>query len=257
MTTSIADWSTLEAVVLAASSNGLIHRIEQAFEPARELLVPILSNPVVLAIWVAIVGVSVGVLWWDLREHNRVLGSFMKFVWTLTILYSGPLGLAIYWYTGRTQISRDSLWKRGFRSTSHCYSGCGAGEVVGITLAQGLLGWGLIAVAGTTFAFAYLFGFALTIGPLMQDGVGFKQAATDALWSETPSITIMEIAAIGTDLLLASEALITDTLFWLALAFSLSIGFLVAWPVNIGLIEFGVKEGMSDPSRMDGASGAD
>lgn len=41
-----------------------------------------------------------------------------------------------------------------------------------------------------------------------------------------------------------------DVFFWLALAFSLSIGFLVAWPVNIGLVNFGVKEGMSDSSEM-------
>lgn len=61
----------------------------------------------------------------------------------------------------------------------------------------------------------------------------------------------MEISAIGTDLLLASEALITDVLFWLAFAFSLSIVYLVAWPVNIGLVSFGVKEGMSDPSQME------
>lgn len=232
------------------AATGIIKEIERAFEPIREVLVPILSNPAVLAVWAVIVTVSLGVLWWDLREHNQVIGSMMKFVWTLTVAYSGPLGLSVYWYTGRTQIKGDSLWKRGFRSTSHCYSGCGAGEIVGITLAQGLLGWSIVAVAGVTFAFAYLFGFALTIGPLMQDGVGFKEAVKDALWSETPSITIMEIAAIGTDLLLASEALITDVLFWLALAFSLSIGFLVAWPVNIGLVNFGVKEGMSDPSEM-------
>ena len=246
-----------DPVIAVATEGGILASIEQAFKPIREVLVPVLSNPVVLAVWLAIVLVCVGVLWWDLRQRNRVLGSFMKFVWTLTVAYSGPIGLAVYWYTGRTQIASDSLWKRGFRSTSHCYSGCGAGEVVGITLAQGLLGLGIVAVAGVTFAFAYLFGFALTIGPLMQDGVGFKEAVADALWSETPSITIMEIAAVGTDLLLASEAAITDVLFWLALAFSLSIGFLVAWPVNIGLIEFGVKEGMSDPSEMDGSASAD
>jgi len=257
MTVPTADSSTGE-VVLAASETGIVNRIEQAFELARELLVPVLSNPAVLAVWLAIVAVCLGVLWWDLRQRNRVLGSFMKFVWTLTVAYSGPLGLAVYWYTGRTQIASDSLWKRGFRSTSHCYSGCGAGEVAGITLAQGLLGLGVAAVAGVTFAFAYLFGFALTIGPLVQDGVGFKQAVADALWSETPSITLMEIAAIGTDLLLASEAAITSNLFWLALGFSLSIGHLVAWPVNIALVKYGVKEGMSDPSEMNGAaSGAD
>ena len=237
-------------MVVTLGDGGIVRTIEQAFEPIREVLVPILSNPTVLAVWAGIVVISLGVLWWDLREHNQVIGSLMKFVWTLTVAYSGPLGLAVYWYTGRTQINHDSLWKRGFRSTSHCYSGCGAGEVVGITLAQGLLGLGIVAVAGATFTFAYIFGFAMTVGPLMQDGVGFKEAMKDALWSETPSITLMEIAAIGTDLLLASEALITDVLFWLALAFSLSIGFLVAWPVNIALVSFGVKEGMSDPSQM-------
>jgi hypothetical protein len=242
---------SLPAVDAPIAATGVIKQIERAFEPVREVLVPILSNPAVMAVWAVIVVLSLGVLWWDLRERNQVIGSLMKFVWVLTVAYSGPLGLTIYWYTGRTQIGSDSLWKRGFRSTSHCYSGCGAGEIIGITLAQGLLGWGIVAVAGTTFAFAYLFGFALTVGPLMQDGVGFGEALRDALWSETPSITLMEIAAIGTDLLLASQAGMGDVLFWLALAFSLSIGFLVAWPVNIGLVSFGVKEGMSDPSEMN------
>jgi hypothetical protein len=238
------------AVDAPPAATGVVGAIEKAFEPVREVLVPILSNPVVLAVWAVIVALSLGVLWWDLRERNRVIGSLMKFVWTLTVAYSGPLGLTVYWYTGRTQIEGDSLWKRGFRSTSHCYSGCGAGEIVGITLVQGLLGLSVVAVAGVTFAFAYLFGFALTVGPLMQDGVGFGEALKDALWSETPSITLMEVAAIGTDLLLASQATMGEPLFWMALAFSLSIGFLVAWPVNVGLVNIGVKEGMSDPSEM-------
>lgn len=46
-----------------------------------ELTVPILSNPTVLAVWAVIVTVSLGVLWWDLRERNQVMGSMMKFVW--------------------------------------------------------------------------------------------------------------------------------------------------------------------------------
>ena len=233
---------------------GLVGDIERAFEPVRDLLVPVLSNPIVLGVWVVIVLACLGVLWWDLRKRNRNIPSLMQFVWTLTVAYSGPLGLGIYWYTGRTQISHDSLWRRGFRSTSHCYSGCGAGEVVGITLAQGLFALGTAWVAGITFAFAYVFGFALTVGPLMQDGVGFNEAFRDALWSETPSITVMEICAIGTDLLLASEATMGDVLFWASLAFSLSIGFLAAYPVNALLIRFGVKEGMGNPAEMDGST---
>ena len=235
-------------------SNGggtdLVRRIERGFEPAREVLVPTLSDPLIVGTWAALVFVSVAVFWWDIRSNNQPLPSMMKAVWTFVILYSGPFGLGVYWYSGRTQISRDSLWRRGFRSTSHCYSGCGAGEVVGVTLAQGVLALAVGWVAAVTFGFAYLFGYALTIGPLMQDGVEFKEAMWDAFLSETPSITIMEISAIGTDLLLAADAHMGDLLFWSALAFSLSIGFLVAWPVNVALVKFGVKEGMSNPAEM-------
>ena len=228
----------------------LVTQIEQAFDPAREFLVPILSDPMVVAVWVLLVGASVGTLLWDIRNRNQVLPSMMKGVWTLVVLYSGPLGLALYWYAGRTQISTDSLWRRGVRSTAHCYSGCGAGEVVGITLALGIhaltVGW----VAAITFGVAYLFGFALTVGPLMQEGVAFWESMKDALYSETPSITIMEVIAIGADLLLASEAHMGDLLFWMALAFSLSLGFLAAFPVNVALVNFGVKEGMKNPAEM-------
>lgn len=225
-------------------------RIEQAFAPIREILVPILSNPVVLGTWAVIVIASLGVLWWDIRERNHGLASMMKLVWTLTVLYSGMFGLAIYWYSGRSQISRDSFWRRGFRSNSHCYSGCGLGEIVGITLAQGILALSTLWVALITFGFAYLFGYALNVGPLMQEGEIFREAAKDAILSETPSITLMEIAAIGVDLLLAATAGIGSVLFWMAMAFSLSIGFIAAYPVNAALITLGVKEGMMNPKEM-------
>lgn len=224
--------------------------IEHAFAPIREVLKPFLSSPIVAGIWALLVVTSLGVLWWDIRERNQALPSMMKFVWTLTVLYSGPIGLAIYWWSGRTQISRDSFWRRGSRSTSHCYSGCGAGEIVGITLAQGILAFNTIWVVLITFGFAYLFGYALNIGPLMQEGASFSEATKDAFLSETPSITIMEIAAIGTDLLLAGAAGMGSILFWMAMAFSLSVGFIAAYPVNAGLITLGVKEGMMNPQEM-------
>jgi len=212
---------------------------------------PILSDPLVMGVWALLVAASVGTLWWDIHERNGALPSMMKGVWTLVVLYSGPLGLAVYWYSGRTQISDDSLWRRGFRSTAHCYSGCGAGEVLGFVLLAGLLALrSTLLITAGTFALAYTFGYALTVGPLIQEGVGFGEAMLDALYSETPSITVMEIAAIGTDLLIASGAHVTDLLFWGALVFSLSVGFVFAFPVNATLVHFGVKEGMKNPAEM-------
>ncbi|WP_049987151.1 DUF4396 domain-containing protein [Halobellus rufus] len=230
--------------------NQLFTRLEHVFAPIRDVVTPILSDPRVAAVWVLLVGAAVGTLLWDIHRNNQPLPSMMKGVWALVVLYSGPFGLALYWYAGRTQISRDSLWRRGVRSTAHCYSGCGAGEVVGITLAQGILALAVGWVAAITFGFAYLFGYALTVGPLMQEGVAFWEAMKDALYSETPSITIMEITAIGSDLLLASRAHMGDLLFWTALAFSLSLGFLAAFPVNVALVSLGVKEGMKNPAEM-------
>jgi hypothetical protein len=32
--------------------------------------------------------------------------------------YSGPICLAIYWFSGRGQIRRDALWRKSFRSTA-------------------------------------------------------------------------------------------------------------------------------------------
>lgn len=209
----------------------------------------ILTNPWFLGVWVVLVIVSLGVLVYDIQKQNPGIKPLMKVVWFLTVLYSGPFGVLIYYYSGRKQIHHDSLWRRGFRSTAHCYSGCGAGEVTGIIIAAGILSLSTWWVAGITFLLAYIAGYALTVGPLVQQGVGLKPALWDAFTSETASITVMEIVAIGVDLWLASEATILEPLFWSSLAFSLTMGLLAAYPVNVLLVKFGVKEGMHNPKH--------
>jgi hypothetical protein len=200
--------------------------------------------------WLAVSLASVGVLWIDLRRNNQTLPSMMKLVWTLTVLYSAVLGLAVYWYSGRRQIPEDSFLRRGMRSTAHCYSGCGVGEVLGVTLAAGILLLSTLGVAATTFAFAYTFGVAFTVGPLLQEGVGPREAISDAVYSESGSIVAMETVAIGSDIYLAGEATMGEPVFWASLSVSLSLGFLAAYPINLGLLRLGVKEGMADPSEM-------
>lgn len=206
-----------------------------------------MTSPAFLWTWALCMIASVVVLWRDLRTHNPQIGGLMKWVWYFTVVYSGPLGLAVYYYSGRRQISRDSIWRRAFRSVAHCYSGCGAGEIAGVILTVGLLGLGTGWVAGVTFVFAYAAGFVLTVGPLMQEGVALRRAVWDAIYSETASITVMEIVAITADLWLAGDAGMGDAVFWSSLVFSLSMGLLAAYPVNVVLIKLGVKEGMHSP----------
>lgn len=212
----------------------------------------ILSQPAALGIWVLVDIVCVVILVRDLRRNNAAMMPIMRLVWALTVAYSGPFGLAIYWFSGRQQIARDSLWRKGFRSTSHCYSGCGLGEIVGVAISVGLFSLGNIAVAIITFSLAYVAGFALTVKPLMDDGESLLQAVKDAAYSETASIAVMEIVAIGVDLGITGNRNLGfgDPLFWNTLIVSLSCGLIAAYPINLLLIHFGFKAGMHDPRHM-------
>lgn len=207
----------------------------------------LMSRPELLVAWGASSVVALAVLAWDLTRNNRELGRWMKLVWALTVAYSGLLGLAVYAWSGRKQIARDSRWRKAFRSTAHCYSGCGAGEIIGVALSVGLFAAGQVAVAIVTFLLAYGFGIVLTVGPLLQDGEPFHTALKDAVISESASIVMMESVAIAVDLWLSGNAGLHDVLFWSSMVVSLSMGLLAAYPVNLLLIETGVKAGMHDP----------
>lgn len=207
----------------------------------------ILSSGAVLSVWAILVIVSLSVLVRDFRTSNSHIESFMKAVWFMTVLYSGPVGLWLYYISGRKQIKNNSIWRKGVRSVAHCYSGCGAGEITGVLIAAGLFSMGNTAIAVITFILAYIFGYGMTFGPLIQAGVPVKRALIDTFYSDTATIAVMEITAISLDLWLAASSTIGYLLFWGSLVFSLSIGVLAAYPVNVLLVYFGVKEGMGDP----------
>ena len=86
-------------------------QVEHALAPARRVVKPILSSWWTLGIWAGLNAASLGVLWWDVHERNENLPSLMKLVWALVVVYSDLVGLAIYGYSGRTQMDDDSLWK--------------------------------------------------------------------------------------------------------------------------------------------------
>src|SRR6056297_2860769 len=117
----------------------------------RDALVPVLSSSSFLIAWLVVALACIGLVIRDLMRANSGMGRLMKVVWVLTVAYSGPIGLLIYWKTGRQQIVRDTLWRRGWRSTAHCYSGCGMGEIVGLILAVGVLSLATWPTALVTF----------------------------------------------------------------------------------------------------------
>jgi hypothetical protein len=123
------------------------------------------------------------------------------------------------------------------RATLHCLTGCAIGEVLGMALATAL-GWGDAVSVALAVALAFVFGYALTLAPLVRAGLRPGRAGRLALASDTISIATMEavdnafvVAVPG-----ALDAGLGDALFWWSLGASLVVAFLLTVPVNRWLI---------------------
>jgi hypothetical protein len=133
-----------------------------------------------------------------------------------------------------------SLTGSAIQATLHCLTGCVIGEVLGMVLATAL-GWGNATSIAVSIALAFLFGYALTIRPVLRAGVGLRRAAGVAFASDTVSIATMEIVDNAFILLVpgAIAAGLADGLFWWSLGVSLVIAFVLTVPVNRWLIARG------------------
>ena len=103
------------------------------------------------------------------------------------------------------------------------------------------LGWGNAATIALAVALAFVFGYALTVLPLLRSGLTLRAALSLALAADTVSITIMEIVDNAVMLVIpgAMHAPLTSLLFWGSLAFALVVAGLAAFPVNRWLIARG------------------
>ena len=88
---------------------------------------------------------------------------------------------------------------------------------------------------------AFLFGYALTVWPVLRSGLSFRSAVKIALAADTLSILVMEIVDNAIILAIpgAMDAGLASWLFWGSLAIALAIAFVVTVPVNRALIARG------------------
>lgn len=83
-----------------------------------------------------------------------------------------------------------------------------------------------------------MFGYSLTIAPVMRAGVPFRSAIKVALAADTISITVMEIVddAVMVGVPGAMHAGLANWIFWAALAFAFAVASVVTLPVDKWLI---------------------
>lgn len=134
----------------------------------------------------------------------------------------------------------DSPTAAAVQATLHCLTGCAIGEILGMVLATALgLGNGPSIILSV--ALAFLFGYALTLRPVIAAGVPPRRAVRLAVASDTVSIATMELVDNAFILLVpgAIAAGLADGLFWWSLLLSLVVAFVLTVPVNRWLIERG------------------
>lgn len=113
------------------------------------------------------------------------------------------------------------------RATLHCLTGCVIGEVSGMAIGSAA-GLDDLTTIGLAVLLAFIFGYLLTMWPLLRAGTPFRQALRAALAADTISIAIMEgidnafVAAVPG----AMDAHLSDPLFWGAI----TLGFVIAFP---------------------------
>jgi len=125
-------------------------------------------------------------------------------------------------------------------ATLHCLTGCAIGEVLGLALAT-WWGWSNGPSIALAIVLAFVFGYSLTMAPVLRAGVPVRRAVAVAFAADTVSIATMELVdnAVVLGVPGAMEAGLQNLLFWGSLAFSLVVAFVVTVPVNRALIARG------------------
>jgi hypothetical protein len=136
--------------------------------------------------------------------------------------------------------SGPSLTRTALSATIHCLTGCAIGEVLGLVLST-WWGWSNTGNVVLSVSLAFVFGYALTILPLLRGGLTLRRSLPLAFASDTLSIATMEVLDTVTILIVpgAMNAGLGDPLFWGSLAGALFVAFWAAFPVNRALIARG------------------
>lgn len=125
-------------------------------------------------------------------------------------------------------------------ATLHCITGCAIGEIVGLVIGT-IIGLSTGVNIALAVALSFLFGYSLSMLPLLKNGLPFKKALSVILLADTLSILTMEVVDNTVMVLIpnAMNASLVNPLYWIAMPLSLTVAFFAAVPVNKYLLERG------------------
>lgn len=199
-----------------------------------------------------------------LRGHRQRM-RVMEAVWPITALYFGPFTWPFYARYGRPQSERwqqehgDPPPKPRWATTAIGVTHCGAGCTLGDIIAETLVFWFGLTIAGSTllaemtgdYVLALALGVAFqyfAIAPMR--GLGVRQGLVAALKADFLSLTAFELGLFGWMALMSlvfftsPHLLPNSPVYWFMMQIGMVLGFFTSYPVNAWLIRKGIKESM-------------
>ena len=205
--------------------------------------------------WLIIAVFSAFYVAYDQFRHNPE-ARVMKWGFVLVTLYMGPIGLLLYVMAdkepapGTHEHFVKPLWKQGVGSTVHCI----AGDATGIILAAvvtALLGFPMWIDVIVEYVFGFLLGLLIFQALFMRDMMGgsYGENVRRSFLPELLSMNmmmagmapVMIFLMMGRDMRAMWPA---EPLFWFVMSLGVTVGFIIAYPVNVWLVAKGMKHGL-------------
>lgn len=207
-----------------------------------------------LWVWFALTAFSVIFVAYDLFTRTPEM-RVMKWGWILVTLYTGPVGLIIYWFSCREPAPGTHekfiapLWKQSVGSTIHCMAGDATGIIVAAVITSLLhLPMGLDAIV--EYAAGFAFGLFIFQALFMKDMLGgsYWQAVRATWLPEWLSMNAVMAGMIPVMIILMTRdmrAMEPSSLrFWGIMSLASLVGAVLAYPINVWLVKNGLKHGM-------------
>jgi FtsP/CotA-like multicopper oxidase with cupredoxin domain len=212
--------------------------------------------------WLIIALLSAIYVAYDQFRHNPE-APVMKWGFVLVTLYMGPVGLLLYVMAdkeptpGTHEKFVKPLWKQGVGSTVHCI----AGDATGILLAAAataLLGFPMWLDVIVEYIVGFLLGLLIFQALFMRDVMGgsYSQNVRRSFLPEMLSMNMMMagMAPVMIFLMMGRDMRAmwpTEPLFWFVMSLGITVGFIIAYPVNVWLVAKGMKHGLMTVRSAD------
>lgn len=209
-------------------------------------------SPLFAILWIANVIGAVSYVAWDIRKVPSP--TVMKWAFVIFTAFSGAAGALLYFWACRELLYAQhenyvaARWRQVVGSTMHCVAGDGLGILVTAAVVAPL---GLPKAVDLTIEYVVGFTLGWTIfqALFMRNMAGtYRRSLRKTFLPEFLSMNFLMAAMMVTSSTLMSAAPIaadpTHPAFWFVMSIALSVGFVVAYPINWWLVSRGLKHGM-------------